>query len=157
VKNEKVVTLLLIGFGILGIVYYLGKKKTVPGALGNAGGGGITPAVRSASAGVSGSIPNIIASAAALTGQTFGSIFSRSEQAAGIAPKPGTIEQSSFDPGNTLVDPTSASGVSGPTQFVSLESGGTVSLPGLADFGPDIAGQVSALDVGGLDYGTLSV
>jgi hypothetical protein len=153
-KNQKVITLLLLGFGILGILYYLGKKKTIPGLAANAGGASITPAVRSASAGVSGSIPNIIASAAALTGQTFGSIFVRQEQAAGLMPKPGTIEQSSYDPGNTLVDLTNPTGFQG-TQLVSLESSGTVALPGLGDFSPDVAGHVSALDVGGMDYGTI--
>lgn len=153
-KNEKVVTLLLIGFGILGILYFLGKKKSVPGALANAGGAAITPAVRSASAGVSGSIPNIIASAAALTGQTFGSVFSRVEQKAGVAPKPGSIETSMYDPGNVALDLTNPTGFQG-TQLVSLESSGTAALPGLGDLSPDVASYVSALDVGGMDYGTV--
>jgi hypothetical protein len=160
VNREKVVTLLLVGFGILGILYYLGKKKPLaaPGAGGpavNAGGAGITPAVQSASAGVSGSIPNIIASAAALTGQTFGSVFSRQTQLAGISPKPGTLEPSTFDPGSVLIDTTSNLPAFQPLQLVPSGVMAANTSPLGTDFGPDVAGFVSALDVGGTDYSTL--
>jgi hypothetical protein len=173
VNQEKVVTLLLVGFGILGILYYLGKKKPLaaPGAGGpnaNAGGGSITPAVRSASAGVSGSIPNIIASAAALSGQSFGSIFARQEQTAGVAPKPGTLTQSTYDPADVFYDTTKTLtrppllDLQPSSPSSTFQSGVTGSIevpfPGLTtDYGPDVSGLVSALDVGGTDYSSLYV
>ena len=175
-NREKTATIVLLAVGAGGILYYLAsrKKAAAPGAGGpnaNAGGAPISRAVASDSAGVSGSIPSIIASAAALTGKSFGSIFQSTERQAGTAPK--TIDQSSSAITGSLQAPIFAapspilnlqpSTPSGST-FVSLgggvgggsaESTGTVSLPGLGALSPDIPSFVSALDVGGIDYGTL--
>jgi len=148
--KEKIVAMLLIGFAALGILYYLGKKKAQPaggsGALVNAGGGTISGAVRSASAGVSGSIPNIIAAAAALTGESTGQVFVKQAQNTALIP-PGSEFSTTDLPGSDVnvlqaptVDPIDLSGVS---------------LPGIAGPAPDVTSGVSALDAGGLDYGTL--
>lgn len=149
-QKQKVVAMLLIGFAALGILYYLGKKKALPaggsGALANAGGGTIRRNVSSASSGVSGSIPNIIAEAAALTGQSVGSVVVRQEQNTAVIP-PGSEFSTTALPGSDVnvlqaptIDPIDLSGVS---------------LPGIAGAAPDVTSAVSALDAGGLDYGTL--
>ncbi len=136
--KEKIVAILLIGFAALGILHYLGKKKTQPaggsGALVNAGGGTVARAGSSVAGGVSGSIPNIVAAAAALTGRVFqGDTF-----------QPAPVETVNAPDVNVLqaptIDPIDLSGVS---------------LPGLAGATPDVTSAVSALDAGGLDYGTL--
>jgi hypothetical protein len=111
-NREKIITLLLIGFGVLGLLYYLGKNKKVaaPGAGGpsvNAGGAAITRAIRSDTSGVAGSIPNIIASAAALTGQTYGSVGLSAAKQSGAAP--AVISTSSSKLSDTLTAPSSFS------------------------------------------------
>ncbi len=155
--REKVLTLMLLGFGTLGILYYIGKKKALasPGAGGpavNAGGASIARTVQSATAGVSGSIPNIIAAAAALTGTSAGAVASNLQLQSGG--RPAQVDQSVADVSGTLVEPTQPTGLQG-TQLVFNDTPTAPQLPGLGDFGPDVAANVSALDVGGLDYGTL--
>lgn len=137
-KTEKIVTLLLIGFGVIGIAWYLTHRKAsaAPGAggiLGTAGGAAITRAVRDHSAGVSGSIPNIIASAAALTGQSFGQVVVENLPHQNVATTDVPLS-------TTLIDPPS----------------GATTLPGLHSPNPDISSNVSALDVGGIDYGSFA-
>jgi hypothetical protein len=147
--KEKIVAMLFIGFAILGIVYYLGKRKTLPSAGGSgpatsAGGATIRRNVSSASGGVSGSIPNIIAAAAALTGQSVGQVFVRNARNTALIP-PGSEFSTTMAPDvNVLVAPT--------IDPIDLSS---VGLPGIASAGPDVTSGVSALDAGGLDYGTL--
>ena len=156
-SREKILSILLIGFGILGLLYLLGRKPqavspATGGGLANAGGAALQRTVASESAGVSGSIPSIIAAAAALTGQRPGSVAARTIQASGGAPAPGAIEPTMFDP----TDPLVFQGLAG-TQMVSTDSTGDPSLPGVsAGYGAlDIPIGVTALDAGGLDTGTL--
>jgi hypothetical protein len=148
-QKEKIVAMLLIGFAVLGILYYLGKKKTLPAAGGSgpatsAGGGTISRNVSSAAGGVSGSIPNIIAAAAALTGKSVGDVFVRNAQNTTLIPPGSEFSTTTAPDVNVLVAPT----------IDPIDLSG-VTLPGIAASGADVAGAVSALDAGGLDYGTL--
>ena len=141
-QKEKIVAMLLIGFAVLGILYYMGKKKAQPaggsGALVNAGGARISAAAGSAAAGAQGSIPNIIAAAAALTGRTTapsgGGFFTPQPEITTTGAPDVNVLQA------PTIDPIDLSGVS---------------LPGIAGAAPDVTSGVSALDAGGLDYGTL--
>src|SRR5579859_310203 len=100
-SREKITSMLLIGIGILGLLYLLGKKTTAaPGQ--TAGGAPIATSPRSISGGVSGSIPNIIAAAAALTGASQGSVGSQLVKNAGGAPLSGTIQPTTYDPSSQL-------------------------------------------------------
>ncbi|MHB8613960.1 MAG: hypothetical protein ACYDAL_16285 [Candidatus Dormibacteraceae bacterium] len=136
--RDRIVTLLLIGFGILGLLYYLTKKPAAAapglGAPGSAGGAALERAATSAAGGVSGSIPSLIAAAAALTGNNYGAPASALLRNAGGAPQLGAIQPSIYDPGTVLTEPAS---------------------PDLGAPSPDIASSVTALDAGGLDLGTL--
>jgi hypothetical protein len=157
VTRDRIVTVVLIGFGILGLLYYLAKKPAAasPGsalaAPGSAGGASLARAATSASGGVQGSIPTLIAAAAALTGTNYGKPAGTLLKNASPAPQPST-----YDPANVLIQ----QGFAG-TQMVSTDQLTDPNFPDLASrgflpsTGPDLASQVTALDAGGLDLGTL--
>jgi len=158
-KKENIAAVLAAGIGVLAIAWYLTKKKpaTAPGAGGpsaNAGGAIPRPAGRSAFGGSQGSIPNIIASAAALTSASRAINVPIDTTTSQITEAPMYLPQIQDNVGNLIDDGANPAGFQG-TQLVSSESLGTVQLPGLGDFGPDVAGNVSALDVGGTDFGTV--
>src|SRR5579859_1020368 len=153
-NNAKIAAVLATGLGLLAIAYYYakGKPAKAPGAGGpsaNAGGAVPARAATSASGGSQGSIPNIIAASAALTRS-----IQLDTSSDGITEAPTFLPQI---PNNDqlLLSQPGALGGGGGGGFVADESLGTVQLPGLGDFGPDIAGNVSALDVGGTDVGTV--
>ncbi|HLZ52072.1 MAG TPA: hypothetical protein VKP61_15100 [Candidatus Acidoferrum sp.] len=158
-SREKITSMLLIGIGILGLLYLLGKKTTAaPGQ--TAGGAPIATSPRSISGGVSGSIPNIIAAAAALTGTSQGSVAQNLVKNAGGAPSPGMIQPSAVDYSSAqLISPADSTifqGYAG-NQLVSTDNPTDVALPNVSSpFGAlDIPAGVTALDAGGLDSGSL--
>lgn len=157
-KRTHVLTAVLIGAGLVGVVYAFSKKKVAaPGAGGpssSAGGAVPSRAARSASAGSSGSIPSIIAGVSDILGTArYGApIETTSVNTGGLTTAPiGNLPQLQSNPVLDLTNPIGFEG----SQLVSNESAGTVQLPGLGDFGPDLASSVSALDVGGTDFGTV--
>ncbi len=159
-KKQQLAAILAAGLGLVAIAWYFKKKPAAaaPGAGGpSANAGGATPAraAVSATGGSTGSIPNIIAAAAALSrAESQVNVPLSGSNNGGIVQSQVFVPQIADNADTLIIDGSNPSGFQG-TQLVSSESTGTVALPGLGDFAPDVASSVSALDVGGTDFGTV--
>jgi hypothetical protein len=169
VDSKKIIGLVIAGFAVVAIVYFLSQKKPAPG-------GTIPRPLNSPGAGSSGSIPSIIASANALLGRTVNS--GGGSAAPGSAAYASSLLSASSDTSGDTSDFANLSATAqtaflqsnaagraailansgnyadhpsafvGPTQAPDLASAlasGNLDQFGVSS-GPDLAGSVTALD-----------
>lgn len=147
--SKKIVGLLLAGFAVLAILYFLSQKKTPVSA-----GGAIPRPANSPGAGSAGSIPSIVASASSLLGRTVsgGSTSGSSGNA------PGSFSSLTSDQQAILLASPGGvaggfAGLSAAAQADFLNAGNTGTYGDVSgapqivgDVNPDIGGSVTALD-----------